>query len=652
MVKNMIKAIKITIIILTILILGISGTFAYLYLGTDMLKTDKQMFLKYFAESQNMIYNHLKDEDLEAYKKKLKNTPYEKSGKISVIYDTENSEKTREMQLLENSNITITGKVDKANKINLQNIKVNYPQSQSTDIDLLIQDDTYGFRINSILKNYVVLENNNLKEWAEKLGLKEEQINLIPNKIDSTFLDSIISEDEANQLIKKYTNIVINSLNDDMFSKNKQENITIYSLKINETQLKSIAKEILNVVKDDEDIWQILRKIFINYLNYSEEELNEKIEETKKELEESIKSYTDENKTEDDIDGNTLNDTSKEDKIYVYNLHLNNKELVKVESINDDESQVITKTENGILIESKDKNYYNEENTTTINIDKKKDDEKLIYNLEMKGNSELLGSLSIGYRGLNTLNQVEEVAVLNYNLDLESENSILQKAKENEQKNKSNEEKEEIMLSIMELYTNKMTDLYSGNDTNITLNDLKNTFAGKNFEILENGDGTFKIISKSTNNEYTITPDAKVETKEAPIQENISTTPPKRKIQYFNKNTFNENLQIKRIEENEMWKMNGKDAKQIGNVFNNISKKMEDINKEQMQNYTPYEQNLISESYMLKLIPYFSIVGIDNIEYEQITVRNTFLACAGITGGIFKGMEFFIYNQAFNSINN
>ena len=279
-------------------------------------------------------------------------------------------------------------------------------------------------------------------------------------------------------------------------------------------------------------------------------------------------------KRKKDIDGNTLNDTSKEDKIYVYNLHLNNKELVKVESINDDESQVITKTENGILIEIKDKNYFNEEDTTTINIDKKKVDEKLIYNLEMKGNSELLGSLSIGYRGLNTLNQVEEVASCNLDTLEELDNGILKRTQETRQKNMSGEEK------------------------------------------------------------------------------NISTTPPKRKIQYFNKNTFNENLQIKRIEENEMWKMNGKDAKQIVNVFNNIFKKMEDINKEQMQNYTPYEQSLISESNMLKLIPYFSIVGIDNIEYEQITVRNTFLACAGITGGIFKGMEIFSYNQAFNPINN
>ena len=53
------------------------------------------------------------------------------------------------MKLAENSNIVISGKVDKTNKINLQNIKVNYPQSKSIDIDVLAQDDMYGFRINN-----------------------------------------------------------------------------------------------------------------------------------------------------------------------------------------------------------------------------------------------------------------------------------------------------------------------------------------------------------------------------------------------------------------------------------------------------------------------------------------------------------------------
>ena len=162
------KVIKVLIIVLIILMLLIGGVFAYLYFATDTFRTDKQMFLKYASESKDFIYNQLKDEDLDAYKTKLKNTPYENNGKISISYDTENSNKTAEMKHIENSNISISGKVDKANKINLQNIKLNYPQSKSIDIDILAQDDMYGFRINNILKRYIVIENNNIQKWAKE----------------------------------------------------------------------------------------------------------------------------------------------------------------------------------------------------------------------------------------------------------------------------------------------------------------------------------------------------------------------------------------------------------------------------------------------------------------------------------------------------
>ena len=667
MVKNMKKIILISIIILIILIFAIVGVFAYLYFGTDTLKSNKQMYLKYFAESKDLIYNQLKDEDLDNYKKKLKNTPYENNGKISIIYDTEASNKTNEMQ---DSNIVINGKVDKVNKINSQNIKVNLPQIQTTDIDLIVQDDIYGFRINNILKNYIVLENNNLKEWAKVLGLNEDQIKLIPNKFDSTFFDSIISEEEMNHLIEKYTKLLVNNLNEDMFSKSTQNNTTIYSLKINETQLKSIAKNIIQTAKDDEFIWQIIRKIYTGFSNYSEDEINKQIDELKKQLEDYIANSIDDedienvedtgaigNIDEDDVFGNTTTDTSKEDKIYVYNLYIENGKLVKTEAINDDQSQTISKTENGLLIEKKEKDYSGQEEITTITIEKNKEEEKLIYNIEMLYNSELIGSMSIGYRGLGSLNQVEEVAILNYNLDLQSENGILQKAKENEKKNKSNTEKEEIMVSIMELYTEKMIDLYGGNntnyDTNITLDDLKNLFAEKNYEISENGDGTFRIISKDTKNEYTVSSTGKVETKESQTEENVDTTTPKRKIQYYNKNTFNDNLQIKKIEDNEIWKINGKDAKQIGNVFENIATKMEELNKGQMQNnVSSYENKSKADIITLGLIPYFSIVGIDNIEYEQITVKNATTVYVGAFVGLISAQKVMFNNFAADVINN
>ncbi len=649
------SVIKISIIVLIILIFAIVGAFAYLYFGTDIFKTDKQMFLKYVSESKDFIYNQLKDDDLDAYKKKLQNTPYENNGKISISYDTESSNKTNEMKLAENSNIAISGKVDKTNKINLQNIKVNYPQSKGIDIDVLAQDDMYGFRINNILKNYIVIENSNLQEWAKELGLNEELIKLIPNKIDSNLIDSIISEDEVNQLVEKYTKLVINELNDDMFSKTNQDNTTVYSLKINETQLNNIVKRVLETAKDDEVIWQVIRSVFTSFSIYSEEEVDNKIDELKNKLEDYIDDYSEENTDEDDVFENTTTDSSKEEKIYVYNLYIEDKELTRIESVNDDQSQIISKKENGISIEITRKDIFSEEEyVSALNIEKNKEEGKLIYNIEALHNSELLGSMSIGYRGLDSLNQVEEIASCSLDKIEELDNGILKRAQEARKETKSSEEKEEIMISIMDLYTNKMTGLYSGNNTNyntnITLDDLKSLFSGKNFEISENENGSFRIISKDTKNEYIVTSNGKVETKEAQIEENIDTTTPKRKFQYYNKNTFNDNLQINRIEDDEIWKMNGKDAKQIGNVFNNISTKMEDINKEQMQNNT-YNENTVS-SLSLGLIPYFSIVGIDNIEYEQITAKNVATVYAGALTGIVKGGGLMIYYNALDSINN
>lgn len=652
------KVIKVLIIVLIILMLAIGGVFAYLYFATDTFRTNKQMFLKYALESKDFIYNQLKDEDLDNYKSKLKNTPYENNGKISISYDTESSNKTNEMKLAENSNIVISGKVDKTNKINLQNIKVNYPQSKSIDIDVLAQDDMYGFRINNILKNYIVIENNNLQEWAKELRLNEELIKLIPNKIDSNLIDSIISEDEVNQLVEKYSKLVINSLNDDMFSKTNRDNTTVYSLKINETQMNNIAKSVLETAKDDEVIWQVIRKIITSFSIYSEEEVDNKIDELKKELEEYINDYGEADidgnyTTEDDIYENITTDTSKEDKIYVYNLFIEDEELTRIESVNDDESQIINKNENGISIEITRKDSFNEEYVSALNIEKNKEEGKLIYNIEALYNSEPFGSMSIGYRGLDTLNQVEEIAVLDYNLDLKSETGILKRAQEARQKNMSGAEKDEIMLSINEILAQKITDKYTTNNTNadtsITLNDLKQKFMNKNFEFFENVDGTLKIISKDTNNEYNVASNGEVETTEAEIQESVETEIPKRKVQYFNKNTFNDNLQINRIEDDEIWKMNGKDAKQIGNVFSNISKKMEDINKEQMQNNT-YIENTAS-SLSLGLIPYFSIVGIDNIEYDKITYKEIASFYTGTAVGI-TSLGIYVYNSALDSVKN
>ena len=187
--------------------------------------------------------------------------------------------------------------------------------------------------------------------------------------------------------------------------------------------------------------------------------------------------------------------------------------------------------------------------------------------------------MSIGYRGLGSLNQVEEIASCSLDTFEEMENGIFKRAQE-------------------------------------------------------------------------VSSTGKVETKESQTEENVDTTTPKRKIQYYNKNTFNDNLQIKRIEDNEMWKINGKDAKQIENVFENIATKMEELNKGQMQNnVSSYENKSKADIITLGLIPYFSIVGINNIEYDKITYKDVASFYTGTAIGI-TSVGIYVYNSALDSIKN
>ena len=552
------KPIKMLIVILIIFLVALTGTFTYLYFRTDIMKSNKQRYLEYLAENSNFIYDKLRDEDLEAYKNKIKNTQYQNDGKIVINYGTENLNKTQKMQLVENSSISIAGKVDKANKLNLQNIKINFPQNQITDIDLIAQEDLYGIRINNILKSYISIENNNLQEWAKLWGVDEEHLKLIPNKLDGNLIDTIVTDEKMNEIVDKYKKQIFNSLNDDMFSATTQDKTTVYSLKITESQTKEIAANMLQEMQEDEEIWGIVKNVLTRFTNYSEEELDEQIKAAKENFKQSVENEINNN---DDMFGNlTTNASSSEDdsvsdEIYQYNLYIKDKKLEKIETITEEKTQTISKTENGILIESNEKEGLNVENTMTLSIEKTKEEEKLIYNVNLKENSQEFISITIGYNGLKTLQEVQEVAILT------CEDSVI--------------------------------DLFS------------------------------------TEHSY---------------NSNIKAT-------YTNKNTFDENLEINKIENNEIWKLNGKEKKQVESVLENISEKMGEINKERNKQIGLSEGETLSDAYILGVIPYFSIVGINNIEYEQITAKNVFTTYVGAITGLMNIRNMISANYEQNPLN-
>ena len=69
------KGILITIIVILVLLILAGGAFAYVYFATDLLKTDKELFAKYFVrigdEEKGMSPTSLTE-----YENKKLSTPY------------------------------------------------------------------------------------------------------------------------------------------------------------------------------------------------------------------------------------------------------------------------------------------------------------------------------------------------------------------------------------------------------------------------------------------------------------------------------------------------------------------------------------------------------------------------------------------------
>ena len=422
------KGIKILIVTMVILLIATAGTVAGLYFFTDMFKSNKQMYMKYVSEMGKSVYIELNDEKLEEYKEKIKNTPYENNGEIST--------NLRGVSGLDNFNISFNGKVDVANKYYFQNLKINNSQIKDFNADLLIQDQTLGVKINGVLKSYIAIKNENLKALAKELGIQGEQLESIPDKIEfNNDIESIASKEEIEGLKEKYGKLLVDSLNDDMFSKINKDGETVYSLKLNDEQLDEISNKILENIKDDEMIWKIIKKYYMSFGIIKENEIDNQIEELKKQLQDD----------ENDIKNN--NDETKENKTYEFNLYIKDKKIYKIEILNGDYAAIISKMNNGIIYSYQEKG----KEIVRTEFEKNRENDKLVYNLKAFEDEKEFMLFSIGYKGIDSLNEVQEVVKfsidnnsdvvslfdnsmsINYNNTVKfNENLTIEKAQDNE----------------------------------------------------------------------------------------------------------------------------------------------------------------------------------------------------------------------------
>ena len=257
---------------LIVILLIIVSSLIILYIKTDMFKSNQTLFLKYLGENTEIIKEIEKISENTEYENLLENSKYTENVEMEVNYTEDygtTSENTNNS--INDLKLTIEGQVDNVNKYNYKDIKLLKNDGQILELEYEQSNNEYGIRFSDLFKQYILVENNNLKELFEKFGYSEQDIGEIPNSIEMSQGDIAntikLNDNEIEILKEKYINIINKDFSKGDFAKKSNQIISVnqkdikanaYALKLTKEKLNNIYINILESLKDEEII---LRKI-------------------------------------------------------------------------------------------------------------------------------------------------------------------------------------------------------------------------------------------------------------------------------------------------------------------------------------------------------------------------------------------------------
>ena len=174
---------------------------------------------------------------------------------------------------------------------------------------------------------YIVVENNNLKELAKKLGMNEENI---PDKFEQVEAYDLlyVSKEDRKEIVDKYKQVVNNKIGKDKYTAEKNVETEIngekvktntYKLTITEKEVYETIKSILETAKDDEKTQELIISKY--------EMINKNVQNSEELTKDNIKDYIDDLISDVDRELKYASDESMEIIVYV-----NKGKTVKIEA--------------------------------------------------------------------------------------------------------------------------------------------------------------------------------------------------------------------------------------------------------------------------------------------------------------------------------
>ena len=258
------KSKKILIIVITIiLVLAVAGaTFAYLFLTTDIFKSDKELFSNYMTQNVE-LFEKLMSSNSKSVLEDLKNEEkYESNTELSMSY----SEGGEISNPINDLSAKIYVQKDNANNYLYADGQVLFGEEEYLESEVIKENELYGIRFSDVTPQFVTIKNDeNFEAVAKDIGIDSFELESLMEMIDGTKTPSeeVISNEEITSLKQKYSNIIVNNISKGTFGSLKKAIITYnnntiktnaYSVELSSAQVENMLVEILNNLKTETTI--------------------------------------------------------------------------------------------------------------------------------------------------------------------------------------------------------------------------------------------------------------------------------------------------------------------------------------------------------------------------------------------------------------
>lgn len=245
---------KILLIILPIiLILIIAAVFAILYFMTDMFRSNDELFAKYFSQNEE-LFDIIQNANAEEQKTFKANNTYIMTGDLTTtIQDGTNIQEIK---------ATTSARHDSNTGRTYSDIILKNGEADLLKVSYINSDDVYAIKCDDIMSNYIGIRNNELKKFAQNMGMAEANTQNIPDSIDLVGISNIgkITEEQKQHIIDTYSKVILENIPKEKFTKLNKAQISVdgikyetnvYQLTIDENTLKQIIINCLTTLKDD-----------------------------------------------------------------------------------------------------------------------------------------------------------------------------------------------------------------------------------------------------------------------------------------------------------------------------------------------------------------------------------------------------------------